>query len=154
MGSPQTHSPFRPLDTQALAEDEARAAFVGVAAALRHMHETAGLVHRDVKLENVLLAKVRSWGMRAADTRRRVRCRRAASMTRNRDRGKPSPRLHPARSQSGSLDSVRLADFGFSVRVSGFGALRGAHRAPPEVGLKARHSCASPRCPSSLLKVL
>ena len=41
----------------ALLEEDARTVFVRLASALRHLHDTCGLVHRDVKLENVLMGR-------------------------------------------------------------------------------------------------
>lgn len=82
---------------QALSEAEARVVFTRLAAALQYLHDACGMVHRDVKLENVLVEK------------------------------------------GGAMDSVRLADFGFTVPT-----VSAKTKGVVESGLKGTLEYASP----------
>ncbi|KAG0280536.1 hypothetical protein BGZ95_009772 [Linnemannia exigua] len=58
---PQSTTPTTPGSAKTLEEDEARAIFNQVAEAVRYLHEEKRIVHRDIKLENILRHEDGTW---------------------------------------------------------------------------------------------
>ncbi|KAK3829777.1 MAG: kinase-like domain-containing protein [Linnemannia elongata] len=58
---PQSTTPTTPGSAKPLEEDEARVIFNQVAEAVRYLHEEKRIVHRDIKLENVLRHEDGTW---------------------------------------------------------------------------------------------
>ncbi|KAF9913318.1 Histone-Lysine N-Methyltransferase ash1l [Linnemannia zychae] len=58
---PQSTTPTTPGSAKPLEEDEARAIFNQVAEAVRYLHEERRIVHRDIKLENILRHEDGTW---------------------------------------------------------------------------------------------
>ncbi|KAG0372966.1 hypothetical protein BGX24_012342 [Mortierella sp. AD032] len=58
---PQSTAPTTPGSAKPLEEDEARAIFNQVAEAVRYLHEEKRIVHRDIKLENILRHEDGTW---------------------------------------------------------------------------------------------
>ncbi|KAF9126226.1 hypothetical protein BGW39_006795 [Mortierella sp. 14UC] len=58
---PQSTTPTTPGSAKPLEEDEARAIFNQVAEAVRYLHEEKRIVHRDIKLENILRHENGTW---------------------------------------------------------------------------------------------
>ncbi|KAF9146618.1 hypothetical protein BGX30_012854 [Mortierella sp. GBA39] len=58
---PQSTTPTTPGSAKPLDEDNARVIFNQVAEAVRHLHEEKRIVHRDIKLENILRHEDGTW---------------------------------------------------------------------------------------------
>ncbi|KAF9551165.1 hypothetical protein EC957_010051 [Mortierella hygrophila] len=58
---PQSMTPTTPRSAKPLEEDNARVIFNQVAEAVRHLHEEKRIVHRDIKLENILRHEDGTW---------------------------------------------------------------------------------------------
>ncbi|KAF9155265.1 hypothetical protein BG015_010469 [Linnemannia schmuckeri] len=58
---PQSMTPTTPRSARPLEEDEARVIFNQVAEAVRYLHEEKRIVHRDIKLENILRHENGTW---------------------------------------------------------------------------------------------